>query len=63
VTALRYIGLGEVQNLVAHSEGEWDHLEFKKTTGESHGRIEMPCAVSNGAGGNVLFGVTNVGRI
>jgi hypothetical protein len=63
VTPLRCIGLGEVQNLVAHSEGEWEHLEFKKTTGELHGGMVMPCAVLNGASGNAVFGVTNLGTI
>ena len=63
VSALRCIGLGEVQNRVAHSERKCKHLELKKTTGELHGGMKMPCAVLNGASGNVRFGVTNVGRI
>ena len=63
MSALRCIGLGEVQNRVAHSERKCKHLELKKTTGELHGGMKMPCAVLNGASGNVRFGVTNVGRI
>jgi hypothetical protein len=55
--------LAGLQKLVAYSNGEREHLEFKKTTDESHVGMEMPCAVLNGASGNVLFGVTNVGRI
>ena len=55
--------LAELQKLVADSKGEWEHLEFKKTTGELHGGMETLCAFLNGAGGKVLFGVTNAGRI
>ena len=55
--------LAELQKLVAKSKGEWEHLEFKKTTGELHGGMETLCAFLNGAGGKVLFGVTNAGRL
>src|SRR5580658_5428394 len=55
--------LAELQKLVAESKGEWEHLEFTKTTGELHGGMETLCAFLNGAGGKVLFGVTNAGRI
>jgi ATP-dependent DNA helicase RecG len=55
--------LAELQKLVADSKGEWEHLEFKKTTGELHGGMETLCAFLNGLGGKVLFGVTNAGRI
>ncbi len=55
--------LVELQKLVAESKGEWEHLEFKKTTGELHGGMETLCAFLNGVGGKVLFGVTNAGRI
>jgi hypothetical protein len=37
--------LAELQKLVADSKGEWEHLEFKKTTGELHGGMER-CAPS-----------------
>ena len=55
--------LVELQKLVAESKGEWEHLEFKKTTGELHGGMETLCAFLNGVGGKVLFGVTTAGRI
>ena len=55
--------LAELQKLVAESKGEWEHLEFKKTTGELHGGMESLCAFLNGVGGKVLFGVTNAGKI
>ena len=53
--------LPELQQLVA--AGESERLEFKKTTGELHAGMETLCALLNGSGGNVLFGVTNSGRI
>jgi hypothetical protein len=55
--------LPELQKLVAESKGEWEHLEFKKTTGELHGGMETLCAFLNGVGGKVLFEVTNAGRL
>ena len=55
--------LAELQKLVADSKGEWEHLEFKKTTGELHGGMETLCGFLNGVGGKVLFGVTNAGKI
>jgi hypothetical protein len=30
-----------LQQLVAESNGEWEHLEFKQTTGELHGEMEL----------------------
>jgi hypothetical protein len=59
VSALRCIGLAELQKLVADSQGEWEHPELKKTTGELHGGMETLCAFLNGMGSKVLFGVTN----
>lgn len=53
--------LAELQQLVA--EGESERLEFKRSTGELHAGMETLCALLNGSGGNVLFGVTNSGRI
>ena len=38
--------LDELQKLVAESKGEWEHLEFKKTTGELHGGMETLCPSS-----------------
>jgi predicted HTH transcriptional regulator len=55
--------LAELQKLVADSKGEWEHLEFKKTTSELHGGMETLCAFLNGVGGKVLFGVIHGGRI
>jgi ATP-dependent DNA helicase RecG len=55
--------LTELQRLIAESKGEWEHVEFKKPTSELLGGMESLCGFLNGAGGKVLFGVTNVGRI
>lgn len=55
--------LAELQKLIADSKGEWEHLEFKKTTGELHGGMESLCGFLNGSGGKVFFGVTNAGKI
>ncbi len=56
------ITLAELQKLIADSKGEWEQIEFKKTTGELHGGMETLCGFLNGTGGKVLFGVTNAGR-
>ena len=53
----------ELQKLVAESKGEWEHLDVKRTTGELHGGMETLCAVLDGVGGKVLFGVSDAGRI
>src|SRR5580692_10246164 len=55
--------LAELRALVADSKGEWEHIEFKKTTGELHGGMETLCGFLNGVGGKVLFGVTNAGKV
>jgi hypothetical protein len=39
--------LAELQKLVADSKGEWEHLEFKKTTGELHGGMETLCGAES----------------
>jgi predicted HTH transcriptional regulator len=57
------MGLAELQKLIAASKGEWEHIEFKKTTGELKGGMETLCAFLNGVGVKVLFGVTNAGKI
>lgn len=63
--------LDELQKLIADSKGEWEPIEFKKTTGELHSGIETLCGflngsggqVFNGSGGQVFFGVTNAGNV
>jgi ATP-dependent DNA helicase RecG len=55
--------LVELQTLIADSKGEWEHIEFKKTTGELQGGMVTLCGFLNGSGGKVLFGVTNAGKI
>ena len=55
--------LAELQKFIADSKGEWEQIEFKKTTGELHGGMETLCGFLNGSGGKVLFGVTNAGKI
>lgn len=55
------MNLIELQNLVARGESET--LEFKKTTGELKEGCQTACAMLNGIGGFVLFGVANDGRI
>jgi len=57
------ITLNELQTLIAECKGEWEHLEFKKTTGELHGGMESLCGFLNGSGGRVFFGVTNAGKV
>src|SRR4051812_6605763 len=47
--------LAELQAFLAHNRGEWEHLEFKKTTGELHGGMETLCGFLNGSGGKVIF--------
>lgn len=55
--------LTELESLVAESKGEWERIEFKKTTGELHGGMQTLCGFLNGSGGKVFFGVTNPGKI
>jgi ATP-dependent DNA helicase RecG len=43
--------------------GESEGVEFKKTTGQRTEGMRTVCAMLNGAGGFVLFGVTSAGRI
>lgn len=42
---------------------ESDTVEFKETTGQLERGVETLCAFLNGAGGTVLFGVTDKGKI
>ena len=51
----------ELRELVA--EGESDHLEFKKSTGQRTEAAKTVCAMLNGLGGFVLFGVTYKGEV
>jgi ATP-dependent DNA helicase RecG len=54
--------LEELRQLVA--QGESDRLELKKTTGELKAGMKTLCAMLNGSGGRVVFGVTpSRGRI
>ena len=57
------VTLSELEQLIAESKGEWEQIEFKKTTGELHGGMESLCGFLNGSGGKVLFGVNNAGKI
>jgi ATP-dependent DNA helicase RecG len=45
------------------SGGESDRVEFKKTTGQRSEGMRTVCAMLNGAGGFVLFGVTPSGKV
>ncbi len=53
--------LAAVNQLVA--EGESDRLEFKKSTGELKAGVQSLCAMLNGSGGMVVFGVTAGGKV
>ncbi len=53
--------LEELQKLVA--EGESEDLEFKKTTGQRTEAAKTVCALLNGIGGFVLFGISDKGEI
>ncbi|MCX6990991.1 MAG: putative DNA binding domain-containing protein [Chlamydiae bacterium] len=52
--------LEELQKLVA--SGESENLEFKKTTGQRTEAVKTVCALLNGLGGFLLFGVSERGR-
>src|SRR6476620_7183501 len=53
--------LEELQKLV--EKGESESLEFKKTTGQRSEAAKTVCAMLNGIGGFVLFGVSDRGEI
>jgi ATP-dependent DNA helicase RecG len=57
------MNVAELQKLIADSRGEWEHIEFKRSTGELHGGMETLCGFLNGSGGKVLFGVNTSGVI
>jgi len=53
--------LEDLKTLVAHGESE--RLEFKATTGQRMEGAKAVCAMLNGKGGHVLFGVTDQGGV
>lgn len=53
--------LEELEKLVA--KGESESLEFKKTTGQRSEATKTVCAMLNGIGGFVLFGVSDKGEL
>lgn len=55
------MNLEELRNVVA--KGESETVEFKRTTGELEGGLRTVCAMLNGRGGFVLFGIGDQGRI
>jgi Putative DNA-binding domain len=59
--------IGDVMNFQELSDlasgGETEGVEFKKTTGQRSEGMRTVCAMLNGAGGFVLFGITAAGKI
>ena len=55
------MNLNELKGIVA--KGESDRVEFKRTTGQRTEAAKTVCALANGLGGFVLFGVTDKGEI
>lgn len=53
--------LKDLENLIG--EGETDRLEFKGSTGQRTRAAKTVCAMLNGLGGFVFFGVTDQGKI
>ena len=53
--------LEELKQLV--KQGESERLEFKKTSGQRTAAAKAVCAMLNGVGGFVIFGVTDKGAI
>ncbi|HEX7379390.1 MAG TPA: RNA-binding domain-containing protein [Pirellulales bacterium] len=53
----------EKQLADAIAQGESDTLEFKKSTAEREAAMKALCGMLNGAGGRVLIGVTEQGKI
>ena len=56
-----FMNLNELKRLVA--KGESDRVEFKKTTGQRTEAAKTVCAMLNGLGGFVVFGVGNKGEL
>ena len=55
-----FMRLEELQKLV--TKGESEDLEFKKTTGQRTEATKTVCALLNGLGGFVIFGVSDKGE-
>lgn len=55
------MNLHELTEIVA--QGESERLEFKRSTGQRTEAMKTVCAMLNGSGGIVLFGVTDKGNI
>jgi ATP-dependent DNA helicase RecG len=55
------VNLDELTRLVAGGESEF--VEFKRSTGQRTAAMKAVCAMLNGRGGFVLFGVTDSGQI
>jgi hypothetical protein len=55
------VNLKELKSIVAGGESE--RVEFKRSTGQRSEVAKTVCALANGLGGFVLFGVTNTGEI
>ena len=53
--------LRELQDLI--SDGESERIEFKRSTGQRTEAARTVCAMLNGLGGFVLFGVSNKGEL
>src|SRR5665213_2150698 len=55
------MNLQELKRLAA--KGESDRLEFKRTTGQRTDAAKTVCAMLNGLGGFVIFGIGNKGEL
>ena len=55
------MNLHELKNLI--SDGESERLELKRSSGQRTEAAKAVCAMLNGLGGFVLFGVTNTGEM
>lgn len=55
------IDIDYLRNIVSNNEGV--DVEFKETTGQLNRGMETLCAMINGRGGIVVFGVNNKGKI
>lgn len=59
--------LQDIMNLLELKEmvagGESEQVEFKRSTGQRSEAIKTVCAMLNGEGGYVLFGITDSGEI
>ena len=53
--------LEDLKRLISQSESE--RLEFKRTTGQRTEAAKVACAMLNGLGGFIIFGVTDKGEL